>query len=161
VYQRHPVWPVKSRASTSKRKRTLAEDIGSTDSEDKNFAGTATEDGSDEDSDDVEISNEEVRCIYSRFQYNAINHSQLADMLPSKTVPEVHAKHHTLKPKANARITTARPKKKVRACSVEVEGIEDNDSPRKTAVRNVTISPTSSFHISNHTNVCYLSCFVS
>ena len=88
------------------------------------------------------------------------NNSQLADMLPSKTIPEVHGKGHTLKPKTKAKTTTAPPKKKARACSVEVEEIEDEDSPRNTAVRNATISPTSSFQIPHSTKVCYLSCYV-
>ena len=60
AYRRHPTQPVKSRASASKRKRTLADDNDTTDTEDKTFAHSATEDGSDEDSDAVEISNKEV-----------------------------------------------------------------------------------------------------
>jgi hypothetical protein len=88
------------------------------------------------------------------------NNSQLADMLPSKTIPEVHGKGHTLKPRANVRMTTAPPKKKARVCSIEDEEINDDDSPCNTAARNVTISPNSSFEIVIPTKVCYLSCYV-
>jgi hypothetical protein len=54
---------------------------------------------------------------------------QLADMLPSKTIPEVNWKGQgrTLKPKAKV-LTAAPPKKKVKTHSVEVEEIEDEDS---------------------------------
>jgi hypothetical protein len=47
---------------------------------------------------------------------------QLADMLPSKTIPEVNRKGQgrTLKPKAKV-LTAAPPKKKVKTHSVEVE----------------------------------------
>jgi hypothetical protein len=55
----HPMQPVKSRAST-KCKQTTTDDIDTTDTEDKTFAASATEDGSDEDSDAMEISNREV-----------------------------------------------------------------------------------------------------
>jgi hypothetical protein len=81
-------------------------------------------------------------------------------MLPSKTIPKVHGKGHTLKPKTKVKATTAPPKKKARACSVEVKEIKDKGSPHKTATRNATISPTSSFQILNSMKVCYLSCYV-
>jgi hypothetical protein len=54
---------------------------------------------------------------------------QLADMLLSKTIPEVNRKGQgcTLKPKAKV-LMAAPPKKKVKTHSVEVEEIEDEDS---------------------------------
>jgi hypothetical protein len=58
AFHQSPTQPVKSRAS-AKRKRT-ADDVDTTDTEDKTFAASATEDGSDEDSDAMEVSNEEV-----------------------------------------------------------------------------------------------------
>src|SRR5271155_4088211 len=81
-----------------------------------------------------------------------INTLQIADMLPSKTIPEVsNKKGHTcvLKPKIKTKPTPAPPRKKARTCSVKVEEFEDNDSPRRTAARNASISPTSSFKILN------------
>jgi hypothetical protein len=80
-------------------------------------------------------------------------------MLPSKTIPEVHSKGRTLKSKTKAKTTMAHPKKKARACSLDVEEIKDEDSARKTAVRNATISPMSSFQIANSMKVSYLSCY--
>jgi hypothetical protein len=88
------------------------------------------------------------------------NNSQLAEMLLSKTIPEIHGKCHTLKLKTKAKATMAPPKKKARACSVEVKEIEDEDSPHNTAMRNATISLTSSFQILNSMKLCYLSCYV-
>jgi hypothetical protein len=52
--------PVKSRASANKCKQTLTGDNDITDTEGNEFATSATEDGSDEDSDAVLISNKEV-----------------------------------------------------------------------------------------------------
>jgi hypothetical protein len=78
---------------------------------------------------------------------------QIADMLPSKTVPEVNnAKKHwqtwTLRPKPKVKVTaTAPPKKKARACLVEVEEIEDEDNACNITAKNSNISPTSSFQI--------------
>jgi hypothetical protein len=51
--------PGKSRAS-AKCKQTTADDIDTTDTKDKTFVASATEDRSDEDSDAMEISNKEV-----------------------------------------------------------------------------------------------------
>ena len=57
--RRRPMQPVKSRAS-AKHKWTTTDDIGTTNTEDNTFVASATEDRSDEDSDAIEISNEEV-----------------------------------------------------------------------------------------------------
>jgi|SRR5271156_1396086 len=79
-----------------------------------------------------------------------INTLQVADMLPSKTIPEVSNKkghRRILNPKIKTKPTAAPPSKKARTFSVEVEEIEDEDSPRRTAARNASISPTSSFEI--------------
>ena len=54
-----------------------------------------------------------------------------------------------LKPKIKTKPMPAPPRKKARTCSVEVEEIEDEDSPHQTAARNASISPTSSFKIPN------------
>lgn len=74
---------------------------------------------------------------------------QIADMLPSKTVPEINngkKQMRALKPKVKV-TATAPPKKKVRSHSVEVQEIEDEDSARNIAMRNSGFSPTSSFQI--------------
>jgi hypothetical protein len=70
-------------------------------------------------------------------------------MLPSKTVPEINnGKKQTRALKPKVKVTaTAPPKKKARACLVEVEEIEDEDSACNIAARNSGISPTSSFQI--------------
>ena len=82
--------------------------------------------------------------------------SQIADMLPSKTIPEASngkGPTCTLKPKVTAK-PTAPPMKKTRTCSIEVKEIEDEDSPRNVATRNGSISSTSSFEIPNLKKVC-------
>jgi hypothetical protein len=82
--------------------------------------------------------------------------SQIADMLPSKTIPEASngkGPTRTLKPEVMAK-ATAPPKKKTRTCSVEVEEIEDEDSSRNIAARNGSVSSTSSFQIPNSKKVC-------
>jgi len=74
---------------------------------------------------------------------------QIADMLPSKTVPEINngkKQTHTLKPKVKV-TTTAPLKKKARPHSVEVEKIEDEDSAWNITMRNSGISLKSSFQI--------------
>jgi hypothetical protein len=76
-------------------------------------------------------------------------------MLPSKTIPETR-KGHTLKPRTKAKLT-APPAKKARPSSVEVEDVEDEDSPRSTTTRNATISPANSFEIPNAAKVGYCS----
>jgi hypothetical protein len=74
---------------------------------------------------------------------------QIADMLPSKTVPEVNTKKKqtrgALKP--TDKVAMVPPKKKARASLVEVEEIEDEDSMRRINERNSGISPASSFEI--------------
>lgn len=126
--------PCTSRAAP-KRKRTITDDSG-TDADDDNFTASSTDDASDNDGDTdiMDISNEEI-----------------ADMLPSKTIPEVNRDNgkkptRALKPKVKV-TAAAPPKKKARARSVEVEEIEDKDSARNVAARNNGISPASSFEI--------------
>lgn len=66
---------------------------------------------------------------------------QLADMLPSKTIPEDNRKSQgrTLKPKAKTSMTmTAPPKKKVK--TVRVEEVEDEDSAQNLLNRNASVS---------------------
>ncbi|KAF8801338.1 hypothetical protein BYT27DRAFT_7115152, partial [Phlegmacium glaucopus] len=84
---------------------------------------------------------------------------QIADMLPSKTVPEVNnSKKQTRAPKPKAKVmAVAPPKKKARVRSVEVEEIEDQDSMRNIAARNSAISPTHSFHIPDTKKVSHKS----
>jgi hypothetical protein len=81
-------------------------------------------------------------------------------MLPSKTIPEVNnRKKQTRKPRPKVMATmTAPSKKRARACSVEVEEIEDEDSAPNIAARNSSISPTGSFEITNtkKVNVFYI-----
>ena len=85
--------------------------------------------------------------------------------LPSKTVPEVKNKKkqtHALKLKTVSRTAAVLLKKKARACSVEVEEIENEDSACNIAVRNSGISPTSSFQmpdIKQVTCVSHCRCF--
>jgi hypothetical protein len=101
----------------------------------------------------MDISNEEVSSTESILQawLTDVNTLQIADMLPSKTIPEVNCDNgkkltHVLKPKVKVMVT-APLKKKARACSVEVEEIEDKDSMHNIAARNNGISPESSFEI--------------
>ncbi|KAI0282623.1 hypothetical protein BC826DRAFT_974203 [Russula brevipes] len=95
-FRRRVTQPLKPRAIT-KRKRATVDDA-ETDVEDENFVDSSTEDGLDTDIDLVEISNEEV-----------------ANILPSKTIPEVSGKGHTrtLKATTNSRMTTTPLKKKI------------------------------------------------
>jgi hypothetical protein len=85
-----------------------------------------------------------------------INNSQIADMLPLKTIPEANnRKDHALKPKTKVK-TLAPTNKKARICSVRIEEIENEGSPRNIAAENAGISPTSSFEIPNSTKVSHL-----
>jgi hypothetical protein len=102
---------------------------------------------------------EKYNTFNLNFSTTQTNNSQLAEMLPLKTIPKVHGKGHTLKLKTKAKATAA-PPKKVRASSIEVAEIKDEDSPLNTAMRNATISLTSSFQILNSMKVCYLSCYI-
>ncbi|KAF8219691.1 hypothetical protein L208DRAFT_1338569 [Tricholoma matsutake] len=118
-----------------KCKRTVTDNPG-TDADDDNFTTSSTDDALDNDGDTniMDISNEEI-----------------ADMLPSKTIPEVNHDNgkkptHALKPKVKV-TATAPLNKKARARSVEVEEIEDKDSACNIAARNNGISLASSFEI--------------
>jgi hypothetical protein len=78
-------------------------------------------------------------------------YSQLADMLPSKTIPDVsNRKGHALKHRTRSTAgSAARAKKKARTSinndDIESEATTPNSS--NSAVRNTTISPPSSFQI--------------
>ncbi|KAI9440228.1 hypothetical protein F5148DRAFT_1293566 [Russula earlei] len=114
----HPVQSCKHKAP-AKHKQAVMDDTN-TDADNTDFTTSSAEYGSEDPSDATEISNEEI-----------------ADMLPSKTIPEVSNKKgrmHVLKPKIKMKSMPAPPKKKARTCSVEVEEIDDTDSPRWTAV---------------------------
>jgi hypothetical protein len=86
---------------------------------------------------------------------------QVADMLPSKTIPEVSGKGHTrtLKAMTKPRTTTAPPTKKVRACSVGVgeDEVGNEDSPCNITTMNASLSSTSLHQILN-IKVCSLLC---
>src|SRR6267154_417167 len=77
-----------------------------------------------------------------------LNQSKIADMLPSKTIPEVkNQKRHALKPKTKTTAATAPTSKKVKITSgTKVDIIEDEDSPH--VGRSTIISPLSSFQAS-------------
>ncbi|KAF8460448.1 hypothetical protein DFH94DRAFT_678468 [Russula ochroleuca] len=103
---------------TTKRKQTAdgAQPDADTDIEDKDFGDSLTESGSNGsddglDSDDLEIGNEE-----------------LADMLPSKTIPEVNnQKGRMLKSKTKLRPTAGPARKKARISSDDdIEEVEAN-----------------------------------
>jgi hypothetical protein len=98
----------------------------------------------------MNISNDEVSSIQTyHVLLIGIDTLQIADMLPSKTMPEVNTKKklmHALKQKA-VKVGMVPPKKKVRASSVKVEEIEDEDSACCINARNSGISPASSFQI--------------
>ncbi|KAI9453426.1 hypothetical protein F5148DRAFT_985543 [Russula earlei] len=71
-------------------------------------------------------------------------------MLPSKIIPEVSNKKgrmHVLKPKIKTKSMPAPPRKKVGTCSVEVEEIDDTDSPCWTVA--------GSFETPNSKKVCF------
>jgi hypothetical protein len=82
----------------------------------------------DSDSDDIDIANEEVCCILSLIWFKVIKSTiKIADMLPSKTIPEVkNRKHRVLKPKTvkSTSAAAAPPKKARLGSSTEVEGKE-------------------------------------
>jgi len=67
---------------------------------------------------------------------------QIADMLPSKTIPEASngkGPTHALKSKVTA---MAPPRKKLRTCTTEVEKIKDTESHQK---KKTYLIPTYSF----------------
>ena len=153
LYSRRPGQP-RNYPSIAKRKRT-AIDNTDTDADDDNFAASSTDDGSGDDDNitGMIISNEEVKKKYIYYPLKIVDFSQVADMLPSKTIPEVNnGKKLMRKPTRKAKVSatvTVPPKKKVRVRSVEVEEIEDEDSTRNITARNSSISQTSSFEIPN------------
>jgi hypothetical protein len=113
----------------------------------------------------MNINNDEVSSIQTyHVLLIGIDTLQIADMLPSKTVPEVNTKKkpmHALKQKA-VKVGMVPPKKKARASSVEVEEIEDEDSACHINVRNSSISLASSFQIldmNKVTHILYCICF--
>jgi hypothetical protein len=148
-------------AKTSAKRKRLATDVSlgdaadaiDTDTEDKTFAMSVSEGGCDDDSsdsgsDDVQIGNEEVSIIsFDPSSFKLIHYkSKIANMLPSKTIPDVkNRKRHALKPK-NKKLSAAAapPRKKARTMSdTEVEIIGGNAAMRRT-----TVSPASSFQVS-------------
>jgi hypothetical protein len=92
----------------------------------------------------MNISNDKVSSIQTyHVLLIGIDTLQIADMLPSKTMPEVNTKKklmHALEQEA-VKVGTVPPKKEVRASLVEVEEIEDEDSACCINVRNSGISP--------------------
>ncbi|KAI9511489.1 hypothetical protein F5148DRAFT_1146813 [Russula earlei] len=109
----NPMQSCKHKA-TAKCKQAVMDDTN-TDADDTDFTTSSAEYGSEDPSDFTEISNEEI-----------------ADMLPSKTILEVSNKKghmHVLKPKIKMKSTPAPPREKARTCSVEVEEIDNMDSP--------------------------------
>jgi hypothetical protein len=79
-------------------------DDDDTDANDQNFAASSTE-GSDDNSEILEISNEEVRLRFGTPHPTNFT-LQMADMLPSKTIP-INSKVHARVLKAKAKATTA------------------------------------------------------
>ena len=110
-------------------------DDDNTDANDQNFAASSTE-GLDDNSEILEISNKEVRLRFDT-PYPTNFTLQMADMLPSKTIPinsKVHA--HILKAKAKA---TMAPQDDNTPCDV---------SSKPSLSRVTTLSSKSSFQ--NH-----------
>jgi hypothetical protein len=107
----------------------------------------------------MDISNDEVLSIQTYYLLLiGIDTLQIADMLPSKTVPGVNTRKKptcTLKP-TTIKVAMVPPKKKARACSVEVEESEDKDSAHNINARNSGISPTSSFQIPGMKKVTHI-----
>jgi len=82
--------------------------------------------------------------------------SQIADMLPSKTIPEASngkGPTHALKSKVTA---MAPLRKKIRTCTTEVEEIKDTDSTCNIAVWNGSNLSMSSFQIPHSKKVCHV-----
>ena len=79
-------------------------DDDDTDVDNKNFAASSTK-GLDDNSKIMEISNEEVGLHFST-PYPTNFTLQMADMLPSKTIP-INSKIHACVLKAKAKATTA------------------------------------------------------
>ncbi len=99
--------------------------------------------------------------FYPNVGTNDVNTLQVADMLPSKTIPEVNRKGHACILKVKAKIIMAL-KNKARDCFIEVEETEDDNSPRNVTVRhvslNVSITLITSFQFSSPKKVCSLLC---
>ena len=75
---------------------------------------------------------------------------KIADILPSKTVPEVNNKKKQTRARKPTTATAAVPlKKRARMCSDKVEEIEDEDGAHSITPKNTGISPTSSFQMSD------------
>src|SRR6267154_1819394 len=88
------------------------------------------------------------------------NTLQVADMLPSKTIPEANRKRHARTLKAKAKKTGDPPKNKARGHSIETEETEDDDHPRNStsASFNVSIESITEFQFSHPKKVCSLLC---
>ena len=96
-----------------KHKRAIVDD-GDIDVDNKNFAASSTE-GLDDNSEIMKISNEEMRlCFGTPYPTNFT--LQMADMLPSKTIP-INSKIYACVLKAKAKVTTA-PQDDNTSCNV-------------------------------------------
>jgi hypothetical protein len=114
----------------------------------------------------MQISNDEVsgHRILPILWLTEVYTLQIADMLPSKTVPEINnGKKQICRLKLKVKVMATAPlKKKVRAHSVEAEEIEDEDSTHNIAMQNSGISLTSSFEIPDTKKVSQVkSCITS
>jgi hypothetical protein len=97
-------------------------------------------------SDIVEISNEEVRFIQTTpdLSIDQLNTLQMADMLPSKTVPEANRKRHACPLKMKMKTTRAHPKYKATGHSAEAEATrKDDNACMRNALSNTSVSKSS------------------
>jgi hypothetical protein len=138
-FQRRILQP---RKTTTSRKRKQADDA-STDVDDDNFVDSPASSDPESESEadnDAGIMIEEVRhCALLVIQPLTTSIViQIVDILPSKTVPEPNNGKVTSKSKRK-RLASVRQKKKLRRHSVEIEEIEDEDSPRRLSAQNAGI----------------------
>ena len=119
--------PAKCKRPTTDMTHSDAIQVDS-DLEDQTFAICGSDDDSlDSDSEDIEIVNEEVCYILSLIWFKLIKSTiKLADMLPSKTIPEIKSRKHRVSKHKTIKSTSApaaHSRKKVRLTySTEVEG---------------------------------------
>jgi hypothetical protein len=134
--RRRPTKPCNSHRISKRKRVPVSTDV---DDSDDNFSASAdSEDESDSgDANIMEIDNEEVWTILIDFlSIQDINSTaQIADILPSKTMPETSngkGAARTLKPKVKATAPGPGPPKK----KARIKEIKDEDSPRNISARN-------------------------
>ncbi|KAI0261413.1 hypothetical protein BGY98DRAFT_1104443 [Russula aff. rugulosa BPL654] len=131
-YHRRLIQPIKHNSKPSVKCKRTTGGGDETDAEDQTYTSTV-EDGLDDDEDDDDVS-----------EVIEISNEEIADMLPSKTIPELSRKGHTRTQKAKGKMPAAALKKKARTHSTDGSKVDDRDGPFPNIMRDASIFSTDS-----------------